>query len=65
MLTTLESWAPNRYKIADLVAALRAVTHLAETVEMPAWLDGLNHLPASQLVACANGLLGYLYPDPA
>jgi len=54
---TLESWAPNRYKIADLVAALRAVTHLAETVEMPAWLDGLNHPPASQLVACANGLL--------
>jgi len=54
---TLESWAPNRYKIADLVAALRAVTHLAETVEMPAWLVDGEHLPAAELVACANGLL--------
>jgi len=54
---TLESWAPNRYKIADLVAALRAVTHLAETVDMPAWLGDGEHLPAAELVACANGLL--------
>jgi putative DNA primase/helicase len=55
---TLEPWAPNRYKVADLVDALRAVTHLAETIDMPAWLDGRDHhLPAAELVACANGLL--------
>jgi putative DNA primase/helicase len=52
-----EPWAPNRYKIADLVDALKAITHLSETVEMPAWLDESHHLPATELVACANGLL--------
>lgn len=54
---TEEDWAPNRYKIADLLDALRAVTHLTETVDMPAWLDAGDHLPASEFVSCANGLL--------
>jgi putative DNA primase/helicase len=54
---TLEPWAPNRYKIADLVDALRAVTHLSQTIDMPVWLDERDHLPAAELVACANGLL--------
>ena len=54
---TLEPWAPNRYKVADLLDALRAVTHLAETVDMPTWLDDGAHLPATEFVACANGLL--------
>ena len=54
---TLEPWAPNRYRVADLIDALRAVTHLSETIDMPAWLDDLEHPPASRLVACANGLL--------
>ncbi len=53
----LVPWAPTRNKIADLVDALRAVTHLSETREMPSWLDSLQHLPAAELVACANGLL--------
>jgi putative DNA primase/helicase len=53
----LEPWAPNRYRVADLLDALRAVTHLSETVDMPVWLDGRDHLPATELVACANGLL--------
>jgi putative DNA primase/helicase len=56
-LPTLEPWAPNRYKIADLLDALRAVTHLSEPIEMPAWLDDREHLPAAEFVACANGLL--------
>jgi len=54
---TLEPWAPNAHRIADLVDALRAVTHLPETIEMPVWLDGRPHLPAAELVACSNGLL--------
>jgi putative DNA primase/helicase len=33
------------------------VTHLMEAVEMPAWLDDDDHLPAGEFVACANGLL--------
>jgi len=55
--TTLEPWAPNRYKIGDLVDAIRAITHLPEATEMPEWLDQGDHLPAAELVACANGLL--------
>ena len=54
---TLEPWAPNRYKISDFIDALRALTHLSEKVDMPAWLDDRDHPQASQLVACANGLL--------
>ncbi len=56
-LPSLEDWAPNRYKIADLLDAMRAVTHLSETVDMPAWLDGADHLRADEIVSCANGLL--------
>ncbi len=75
----IERWAPNRYKIADLIDALRAITHLSETVEMPAWLtvrDGPRSSPthtrmrADEFVSCANGLLHVptrtLYPhDPS
>lgn len=35
----LQLWAPNRYKIADVLDALRAVTHLPELVDQPGWLD--------------------------
>ena len=55
--STLEPWAPNRYKTADLLDALRAVTHLSEKIDMPVWLDDRDHPPAGRLVACANGLL--------
>ena len=53
----LVPWAPTRHKVADLVDALRAVTHLAATVEMPAWLDDRERLPPDEFVSCANGLL--------
>ena len=33
-------WEPTRSKIANVLEALRAVTHLAETIEPPAWLEG-------------------------
>jgi putative DNA primase/helicase len=48
-------WDPNRHKIADLLDALAAITHLPESVAMPGWLDG--HAGAALLVSCANGLL--------
>jgi putative DNA primase/helicase len=47
-------WAPTRSKIADVVDALAAVTHLAETTGCPSWLDGRR---AGVIVSCANGLL--------
>lgn len=60
---TLEAWAPNRYKIADLFEAMKATTHLSGDLEMPAWLsvrDGPRSDPmyrADEFVACSNGLL--------
>ena len=50
-------WAPNRYKVADLLDALRAVSPLPETVDQPAWLDGRGGAPPAEIVACTNGLL--------
>lgn len=55
--TTVERWAPTKRKIADLLEAMEACTHLAETVDDPAWLDGAVHSAAGEMVACANGLL--------
>lgn len=50
---TLKPWEPNRNKIANLLEALAAVTHLDETVDQPTWIDGSDR----QVVAVDNGLL--------
>lgn len=52
----INSWAPNRHKIADVLDALAATIHLSESVDPPAWLDE-SAIPAGELVACTNGLL--------
>ena len=52
--TDFKPWAPNRNKIANLLEALAAVGHLAETIAQPRWIDGREH---GVIVACANGLL--------
>ena len=49
----LAPWQPNRHKIANLLEALAAITHLDETVNQPGWLDGRQ----DRVVAVANGLL--------
>ncbi len=49
-------WAPTRHKIANVLEAVAAITHLRASVNPPAWLrDG--PAPAGEIVACANGLL--------
>jgi putative DNA primase/helicase len=48
-------WGPNRYKTMNLLDALAAITHLAEDVTMPSWLDGSAY--DGLLVSTANGLL--------
>ena len=48
-------WAPNRHRIADLLEALAAITHLAESISQPAWTNGAGY--DGVLVSCANGLL--------
>src|SRR5262249_48923952 len=57
----LKPWAPNRYKIANLLDALAAIVYLPLEIAMPAWLAksaSLNGAPDDGLpVSTANGLL--------
>jgi putative DNA primase/helicase len=50
-----ERWSPTRHKIANLLEALQAVTHLEETVSQPSWTD--ETITYGPIVACGNGLL--------
>jgi putative DNA primase/helicase len=50
-------WAPTRHKIDDLADATSAVTHLADSVNPPAWLASSGHRLAGSLIACTNGIL--------
>ena len=50
-------WAPTRCKIADVVDALSAVTHLSETVHPPEWIGSTEGPPARELVVARNGIL--------
>lgn len=52
----LKPWRPNRRKIADVLDALAAATHLSEAIDPPAWLDD-SPIQAGEVVACTNGLL--------
>ena len=52
-----ERWKPNRYKVADLLAALGALNHTAVTTTMPAWVPGQPGPAASEFVSVRNGLL--------
>ena len=52
----LAPWSPNRHKIADLLEAMAAVCFMPETVQQPAWVDGVE-APLGVIVACSNGLL--------
>ncbi|MFG2640805.1 phage/plasmid primase, P4 family [Streptomyces sp. NPDC048370] len=47
-------WAPNRRKVADLLEAVAAVTHLSSSTDAPAWLGGAGN---RNVVACRNGIL--------
>jgi putative DNA primase/helicase len=53
----LRPWQPNRYKVANVIDALTSITHLAEDIDGPAWLDDPAAAPADRIVACRNGLL--------
>jgi putative DNA primase/helicase len=53
----IKPWAPNKYKVANVMDAMRAICHLPETVSAPSWLDDGNHPPAAEIVATASGLL--------
>jgi putative DNA primase/helicase len=48
---------PNRISVAETIAALKSVSHLAPSVELPCWLDGRSGPRPSDLIAFPNGLL--------
>jgi putative DNA primase/helicase len=58
---TESDWQPNRNKIANVIEALGAITHLPDKLNTPAWLDRDGPRPAhwgtAEVVACTNGLL--------
>jgi putative DNA primase/helicase len=49
-------FAPNRYKVADLLDALRADAHIERDVVTPSWF-GDAPVPADEVVSCRNGLV--------
>lgn len=51
-----EPWQPTRAKVANVIEALKAITHLPPTVQPPAWLAGEGPDPRDLLVT-SNGIL--------
>jgi putative DNA primase/helicase len=43
--------------VTNVLDALRAASHLDNAVAPPAWLDPALEIPATEIVACSNGLL--------
>jgi putative DNA primase/helicase len=50
-------WQPTQRKVSDFVDALRAAAHIRTEVSSPSWLEGDAPYPASEMVACTNGLV--------
>jgi putative DNA primase/helicase len=52
---------PNKYKVANVVEALKAIGHIAEGVQPPVWLRGSGTTPinAGEIVPLANGILHF------
>jgi putative DNA primase/helicase len=53
----VKPFAPTRTKVANVLEALRAVTHLPDTVQPPTWLDGEDERNPRDLIVVANGIL--------
>lgn len=53
----LRRWEPTKSKIANVLEALAAVTHLPPDIQPPTWLEGQGLPDASVLVVTANGIL--------
>ena len=48
---------PTRYRVTDVLDALKAVVHLQRYHEPPFWIDGRDGYDPREIMACANGLL--------
>jgi putative DNA primase/helicase len=53
----LVPFEPTRYKVANVLEALQAISHLRAEVAAPMWLDEREQPPADAVVAMANGVL--------
>ena len=52
-----EPFQPTTSKVNDIVDALKAAVHLRGELAAPCWLDGRASPPATEVLACNNGLL--------
>ena len=59
-------YQPTSRKVSDVIDALKAETNLPKTVVVPAWVGVSPEMypPASEFVACENGLLHLPTLDP-
>jgi len=57
----LVPFEPNKYKIANVLEALKAIGHIAEGVQPPVWIEGDTTTPisAGEIVPLANGILHF------
>jgi putative DNA primase/helicase len=55
----LVPFQPNKYKIANVLEALKAIGHIAEAVQPPVWLEGSRTRPINvgEIVPVRNGIL--------
>jgi putative DNA primase/helicase len=53
----LAPFNPNKTKVANVLEALAACAQLDGSIRAPAWLDSKRHPPATDILACHNGLL--------
>lgn len=51
-----KDFGPNRYKVSDLMDAMKGISHIPTNTVTPHWFLG-HDLPASEMVACDNGLV--------
>lgn len=57
----LVPFEPTRYKIANVLEALKAIGHIAEGMQPPVWLVGAEATPiiAGEVVPLLNGILDF------
>jgi len=57
----LVPFEPTKYKIANVLEALKAIGHIAEGVQPPVWLEGAEATPiiAGEVVPLLNGILDF------
>jgi putative DNA primase/helicase len=57
----LVPFQPNKFKIANVLEALKAIGHIPEAVQAPVWLEGDRTVPinAGEVVPLANGILHF------